>query len=658
MRKTDEGIGNEKQKSVVLKKGDNEHEIKSDLSSSGDSSSEDESKKNKLDKTGLVKSLLGPSFEDAVLRTFEFGRYLINKTEDNEQNVTKKPKKKALRSLKSCQLSEDGSQDPSQKSSCKKLTEGRLPRKRIVFTANFDKDFPSFKASQKPPYLSKIRSLDSDLKQSAPSPEKIKRQLEALIQINKDEPPEHAAHPFYMPKKFHKEITVMPSLCFRKKDIEIDACSSAEGQSVKKSADYGQSSTSKLRLNCEAKKKKIAAGIFQAPEFLSSALGPSLDVSIIDNLKMMTNIFKCDSGKGEGACTSKISKQDCATSATGGADDWECKMQELQERVCELQDKEEELLKKIECKKKEFEDEERKLCEMKSCIDTLSQKEPYGDYCKKSSDLTVKYENLRQKIACEEDKLCRLKEQYEIYRNDIMEAKCRKEALKRNKSLLDAWDLIASKACHTRLPSFSRAGDLNRKQMNNEDNVGSLHCCFMNPSSPGAPEGDCPRSNTASRKSSRYSLGTVCSKEQLKAICCKQEEVPFPIQRDVICGMHEPMKQCGCNGGGKREVMSCTSEDDIFKKCKPCPAKAKSPCRSRSDTLLKRNPCSKIVKVLWAITRINIFQDNCKTYEVMDATSTPPPCIPCKTEGIFVVKNPEKNSQQRRRCGHQYRNTT
>lgn len=198
--------------------GDNEHEIKSDLSSSGDSSSEDESKKNKLDKTGLVKSLLGPSFEDAVLRTFEFGRYLINKTEDNEQNVTKKPKKKALRSLKSCQLSEDGSQDPSQKSSCKKLTEGRLPRKRIVFTANFDKDFPSFKASQKPPYLSKIRSLDSDLKQSAPSPEKIKRQLEALIQINKDEPPEHAAHPFYMPKKFHKEITVMPSLCFRKKE--------------------------------------------------------------------------------------------------------------------------------------------------------------------------------------------------------------------------------------------------------------------------------------------------------------------------------------------------------------------------------------------------------------------------------------------------------
>lgn len=63
---------------------------------------------------------------------------------------------------------------------------------------------------------------------------------------------------------------------------------------MKKSADYGQSSTSKLRLNCEAKKKKIAAGIFQAPEFLSSALGPSLDVSIIDNLKMMTNIFKCE----------------------------------------------------------------------------------------------------------------------------------------------------------------------------------------------------------------------------------------------------------------------------------------------------------------------------------------------------------------------------
>ncbi|PSN29519.1 hypothetical protein C0J52_26741 [Blattella germanica] len=49
------------------------------------------------------------------------------------------------------------------------------------------------------------------------------------------------------------------------------------------------------------------------------------------------------------------------------------------------------------------------------------------------------------------------------------------------------------------------------------------------------------------------------------------------------------------------------------------------------------SPPAQITKVLWAVTRINVFQDNSKTYEVMAASEEPPPLIPHKSEGVFVV---------------------
>ena len=64
--------------------------------------------------------------------------------------------------------------------------------------------------------------------------------------------------------------------------------------------------------------------------------------------------------------------------------------------------------------------------------------------------------------------------------------------------------------------------------------------------------------------------------------------------------------------------------------------------RSKSDTGLKKIGSSRITKVLWAVTRINVFQNNCKTYEIMDTTTTPPRSPPVKTEGIFVVKTSNK----------------
>lgn len=51
----------------------------------------------------------------------------------------------------------------------------------------------------------------------------------------------------------------------------------------------------KLRTNCERqqRRKPCQLSIGQAPELITNALGPSIDVSIIENLKMMRNIFNC-----------------------------------------------------------------------------------------------------------------------------------------------------------------------------------------------------------------------------------------------------------------------------------------------------------------------------------------------------------------------------
>lgn len=221
--------------SKISTRSTGDHEAEIEESSCTDPSDDDELNKNKVkyDGVGLVKSFLGPSIEDAVLKTLGFGKSLIQKVEDNEQILNrqkKKKKKKSVRDDKSTKTNDDHPilptpiQDNEQplKTNLKKIPDTRCTKKRIVFTANLGKDMPLFKPpAQYSPKLSsvtKIRSLDSDLKQICHSPEKIKRQLEALIQINKDEPPEHAGNQFYLPKnpKYYSEVTVMPSLCLSK----------------------------------------------------------------------------------------------------------------------------------------------------------------------------------------------------------------------------------------------------------------------------------------------------------------------------------------------------------------------------------------------------------------------------------------------------------
>jgi hypothetical protein len=51
---------------------------------------------------------------------------------------------------------------------------------------------------------------------------------------------------------------------------------------------------------------------------------------------------------------------------------------------------------------------------------------------------------------------------------------------------------------------------------------------------------------------------------------------------------------------------------------------------------------SKSVKVLWAVTRINIFQDESRTYEIMEPREEPPPWIP-ETSHCIIVLVPKKD---------------
>lgn len=204
--------------------------------SSDESGSDEESKvsKRKGDGINIVKSFLGPSFEDAFLRTFELGKsFLAQKSYDNEDALFKEKKhsrKKLMNDKKFTlpvpalnirpNLKEIEGKKREILSSNVSSYEGRCTKKRIIFTAKLDKELPLFRKNsfnKKSSTLFKIRSLDSDLKQVSSSPEKIKKQLEALIQINKDEPPERATNKldFEIPE-YHTEMTVMPSFIIPK----------------------------------------------------------------------------------------------------------------------------------------------------------------------------------------------------------------------------------------------------------------------------------------------------------------------------------------------------------------------------------------------------------------------------------------------------------
>lgn len=55
------------------------------------------------------------------------------------------------------------------------------------------------------------------------------------------------------------------------------------------------------------------------------------------------------------------------------------------------------------------------------------------------------------------------------------------------------------------------------------------------------------------------------------------------------------------------------------------------------------NPDVGASKTLWAITRINIFPDDSRTYEVMKVTDDQPCTIPNSTDSVFVFVSSNNN---------------
>lgn len=145
---------------------------------------------------GIVKTILGPTFEDAVLRTLEFGKSLIQKSDETEKEirVVRKRHGANAKKMRFNVAKENGVRKQCHKKEVKECNrEPRNPRKRLVYSLKTENDSASDGRQldvAKNPFVSKIRSLDSELKGMSPTPEEIKKELEALIQINKDVPPE------------------------------------------------------------------------------------------------------------------------------------------------------------------------------------------------------------------------------------------------------------------------------------------------------------------------------------------------------------------------------------------------------------------------------------------------------------------------------------
>lgn len=146
-----------------------------------------------------------------------------------------------------------------------------------------------------------------------------------------------------------------------------------------------------------------------------------------------------ESGKGEGtvAIQTPVAKENALEPLKQSEEEMEYRIEELKIKIEELQEREKFLIKQIEeeerereMKRRAFEEEEKKLCNMKACLEVLVEEEKNKSCGRSGSDFEMKFATLRQKIACEEEKLARLKDQYEFYKKDIFEAKSRKEALK------------------------------------------------------------------------------------------------------------------------------------------------------------------------------------------------------------------------------------
>ncbi|KAL0267538.1 UNVERIFIED_CONTAM: hypothetical protein PYX00_009783 [Menopon gallinae] len=852
---------------------------------------------------GIVKSILGPSFEDAMLRTLEFGKALIQKNENLEGENKDMPfeKRKAQRERRKVKyhaknLGEGDRGD--RKSARRESRDPKTGRRRIVQIQKSEKDIVTDKkitdepVVARPLNLAKIRSLDSELKQNASSPEKIKRQLEALIQINKDEPPECVpAWGYFLPREVRPmknlEFTVMPAA------VQHPCCATNKegncpcGKDTDRPDNDGDQRGG--RREDDRSTRSAPTGLYPASEYIANALGPTLDLSIVDNLQLMRNLFRCDRGKsGERAAPvadrgdedyddrgkaryayaeDSGSADECENEEPTGSDDCddfgtertgarrrqtgppnkgnrggfveECELptdygggsggvgggssggstrgrngpardravfaesalvkdrggmaderstfpkgRVIENRNVFVEDRggfaddrggnqddrslylrsrgnsaedrgilikgrggsaddrislaksrggsaedrgiltksrggsaedrgglsrgsaasssslaktrgtsadgrrasiEERGSLKIRVGPTKSRDEPDEKGEPMGSIRSTdtgkeAKKKPSGENYEEV-DLLRRIEELKRIIRALEERRRQLlgeiegaegggggggggrgaqltSESFNLSRaseigidEEIRETRKRKSSVKRNKSLLDAWDVFASKVCHTKLPSFSKVNCLERKSMRS---FKGSHCCFPQSYEDQTGEEEPPSPVPSYRSTRSRSLDTKrpCrgsggggggggGGEKTATSSTEVDQIPYPLQRDVTCGMHRFVKTCFCNEPLSKENASWSSDDELRRNAKKGCRKGVPVQRSRSETARKEQ-CARLCKVLWAVTRINIFQDNSRTYEVMDATTVPPKFPPVKTEGVFVVKNPKK----------------
>ena len=126
-------------------------------------------------------------------------------------------------------------------------------------------------------------------------------------------------------------------------------------------------------------------------------------------------------------------------SAKNSAVQMETRIEELKKIIFELQEQEQILRKAIaeeendrNSKRKQFEEEGKKMFEMKAYLEEFLVNKKKSSSSILPSDINLIFGNIKQRLAAEEEKLRKIKEQYEVYKKDIAEVKCRRDTLKVN----------------------------------------------------------------------------------------------------------------------------------------------------------------------------------------------------------------------------------
>ncbi|KAJ9574582.1 hypothetical protein L9F63_008255, partial [Diploptera punctata] len=135
---------------------------------------------------------------------------------------------------------------------------------------------------------------------------------------------------------------------------------------------------------------------------------------------------------------------------------------------------------------------------------------------------------------------------------------------------------------------------------------------------------NCPRANLSNRI-----LPPVKEKPVSRKICGSE-----------FCGLHHKSEttdgeDCGCSKGRQTHSTKRTRPMKNIKNPSSVPvigSQGTGQHRWFTGMFSKSSINTKITKVLWAVTRINIFQDESKTYEVMAGTEQPPVDIPRNSE--------------------------